>query len=101
MTVAELVYDAQSLTPGESVFVLHVGQALPAKTILASLTMDLTVPLDEAALRPLHFTGFEQRAGDLLQLAKQRGAERGIKRIVVVDPYGMLPLASPGRYGRR
>lgn len=98
--MAELIYDPESLNTGERVFVLHVGMALPSETILASLTMDLITPLDEETLRPQQFTGFEQRAGDLLELAKQRAGENGVRHIVVVDPYGLLRLATR-RGGRR
>ncbi len=95
--MAELVYDPAMLPPGERVYVLRVGMALPSETILASLTMDLVTPLDEEDLRHEQFTGFEQRAGDLVQRAKMCASEQGVRHIVVVDPYGLLRLASPRR----
>lgn len=95
--MAELIYDPGSLSPGESVFVLHVGQARPSETILASLTMDLVAPLDDKVREPLIFSGFEQRAGDLVAMAHERARERGVARILVVDPFGLLRLAPPAR----
>lgn len=95
--MSELVYDPAALAPGEPVILLHVGQDPMNGATLASLTLDLTAPLDETHLKPERFTGFEHRAENVLRLARDRAAERGIRQILVVDPFGLLRLVERSR----
>lgn len=99
--MAELVYDADALPPGEPVFALHVGMDQHSRAILADLTMDLVAPVERSLLKPMIFTGFEHRASDVLPRAQQRAAEVGVKRILVIDPHGLLRMAGSARAGRR
>lgn len=97
--MAELVYDPQHLSPGETYYRLTVGTNPSTGAILADLDMDLVAPADPD-FAPAPFSGFELPARDMLFQAQARAGENGVGKILVVDPLGLLSLAPPSRYGR-
>lgn len=97
--MAELVYDPQVLSPGELYYRLTVGTNPSTGAILADLDMDLVAP--PAPEDTVSFSGFELPARDALFQAQSRASENGVGKILVVDPFGLLSLAPPSRYGRR
>ncbi|HWU13258.1 MAG TPA: hypothetical protein VN157_04525 [Caulobacter sp.] len=101
--MAELVYDPQHLSPGETYYRLTVGTNPSTGAILADLDMDLVAPADPD-FTPAPFSGFELPARDTLfqaqAQAQARAGENGVGKILVVDPLGLLSLAPPSRYGR-
>lgn len=97
--MAELVYDPQHLSPGETYYRLTVGTNPSTGAILADLDMDLLAPADPD-FAPAAFSGFELPARDALFQAQARAGENGVGRILVIDPLGLLSLAPPSRYGR-
>lgn len=99
--MAELIYDQSKAEDGEAIFVVHVGRTPTSETVLASLEMEAVAPIAEEQLAPFRFSGFEFPAGDVMHLAQARAAERSVKKILVVDPYGLLRFAASSRYDRR
>lgn len=98
--MAELIYDAQQLAPGEPFYRLRIGLNPSTNAILGDVDMDLTAPAIGDDLAPTAFSGFEWPAREALALAQARAAENGIAKILVVDPLGLLSLAPAGRYRR-
>ncbi|EPR18790.1 hypothetical protein M527_11520 [Sphingobium indicum IP26] len=99
--MAELIYDPSMIEDGERVFLVHVGRAPVGDTILADLEMDEVGPIAADRLAPRRFSGFEFPAGDVMHKAHARANEAGVRKIMVVDPYGQLRFAAPSRYDRR
>lgn len=99
--MAELIYDPSKVEDGERVFLVHVGRAPVGDAVLADLDMDEVGPIAADRLAPRRFSGFEFPAGDVMHRAHARASETGVRKIVIVDPYGQLRFASPSRYDRR
>ncbi|MPT48396.1 MAG: hypothetical protein E2598_08250 [Sphingobium sp.] len=99
--MAELIYDAAKIDEGERFFLVHVGRAPIGDAILADLDMDEVGPVSADKLEPRRFSGFEFPAGDVMHRAHARAGETGVRKILIVDPYGQLSFAARSRYDRR
>jgi hypothetical protein len=97
--MAEVILDERLIGTGEPFFIAYVDQPKGgASSIVAELAMDLVGPPTPAQLAPRKLSGFELPALELLHKAKERAAEAGVAKILLVDPHGLLSLAPVNRY---
>lgn len=100
--LAEVVMDAGTIETGENYIAVYVDCSRGVgQSIVAEMEMDLTGPVTEDVAQPRKLSGFEFPALELLHLAQERADERGVKKILLVDPQGFLRLARTNRYARR
>jgi hypothetical protein len=62
--------------------------------------MDMVGPVSPEIARPRKLSGFELPALEMMHLAKQRAFEKGVTKILLVDPHGLLSLARINRYAQ-
>jgi hypothetical protein len=97
--LAEVIVDPNSIADGENYFIVYVdGLHGMNRSIVAEMRKDCIGPVTPELLRPRKLTGFALPAKELLQKAMERASERGVNKILLVDPFGLLPLASLNRY---
>lgn len=95
----EIIIDETQIADGEAYFALYVDCPKGAgSSIVADLKMGLTGPVSADILQPRKLSGFELPALELAKKAKARADEQGVKRILLIDPRGLLPLAKVNRY---
>ena len=100
--MAEVVTDAHAIEAGESYIAVYIDCSRGVgQSIVAEMEMDLTGPVTDEVGQPRKLSGFELPALELLHLAQQRAGERGVKKILLVDPQGFLKMARTNRYARR
>lgn len=100
--LAEVVTDALAIEAGENYIAVYVDCSRGVgQSIVAEMEMDLTGPVTADVAQPRTLSGFELPALELLHLAQERAGERGVKKILLVDPQGFLRLARTNRYARR
>ncbi len=97
----EVIYDPQKLGDGERYAALYVGYGGMSRQILAEFDLDLTAPATANDLAPRNLSGFELPAQEALTLARERAREASLRKILVIDPLGLLSHATINRYARR
>lgn len=100
--MAEVVTDAHAIEAGENYIAIYVDclNGL-GQSIVAEMEMDLTGPVTADDAQPRKLSGFELPALELLHLAQERAGEKGVRKILVIDPQGLLRLARTNRYACR
>jgi len=100
--LAEVVMDMHAIEAGENYIVVYVDCSRGVgQSIVAEMEMDLIGPVTADVAQPRRLSGFELPAQELMHLAQERAGERGVKKILLVDPRGFLRLARTNRYARR
>lgn len=100
--MAQIVTDAASIADGEAYFAIYVDRARDSETsIVAELATGLAGPVSPSRSAPRKLSGFELPALELMRLAQVRASEQGVRKILLIDPEGWLPLAKIDRYARR
>jgi hypothetical protein len=100
--MVEVIINEQLIAAGEPYFAVHVDKRRAAKAdIVGELTVDLTGPVSLEIVKPRKLSGFELPALEFIQLAKAQAAEKGIDKILLVDPNGLLPLAKINLYAAK
>ena len=100
--MAEIVIDERLIEPGEPFFAMYVD--LPngvGRTVVAELEMELVGPVSADQLKPRRLSGFEFPAHEMIERAHRLAAEKGARKILLVDPKGLLTLARLGRKAGR
>jgi hypothetical protein len=99
--MAELLVDETRIGIGERYFALYVDRPKGnGSSIVAELRMDLEGPVTLEVLRAKSLSGFELPALEMAHKAMERADEQGVEHILLIDPYGLLPLAKVNRYDR-
>lgn len=97
--MAEITIDPTSIAAGEQYFVVYVDGLHGANlSIVAELRMGCIGPVTPELLNPRKLTGFALPAQELMQKAQERAIERGVGKILLIDPFGLLSLANINRY---
>ena len=97
--MAEILLNEQAIASGEPYFAVYVDRPTGAgQSIVAELEMNLVGPVTAQMAKPRRLSGFELPALELMHKAKQRAAEQGVMKILLVDPQGLLSLARINRY---
>lgn len=100
--MAEVVFDAGLNGDGEPFFVVHIDKPRGVGgTVVGELTLEQVGPVSAEIARPRRLIGFELPALATMHLAGERAHEKGVTKILLVDPQGLLPLAKANRYARR
>ncbi|USI77585.1 hypothetical protein [Sphingopyxis sp. USTB-05] len=100
--MAQIVVDKSHIAEGETYFAAYIDRPnARGSAIVAELATGLTGPVTPDRLRARKLSGFELPALELIELAQRRADEQGVKKILLIDPYGWLPLAKVNRYARR
>jgi hypothetical protein len=100
--VAEIVLNERTIEDGESYFAVYVDRTRGVgQSIVGELEMNLIGPVSAEIAQPRRLSGFELPALEMMHLAQQRAAEQGVKKILLIDPQGLLTLARINRYDRR
>ena len=100
--MVNVILNEHAIEPGEPYFAVYVDRPNGVgQSIIADLKMDLTGPASPEVVAPCMLSGFELPALELLHKARERATERGVKKILLVDPLGLLPLARVNRYAER
>ena len=100
--MAEIIIDDLLIDPGESFFAVYVDRPRGVSpTVVADLDMDLVGPVTPEQAQPRKLSGFELPALELIEKAQARAAEQGVRKILLVDPLGLLSLVRISRHGRR
>lgn len=95
----ELIINDASIKDGEPYFVVYVDRPKGVgQPIVGELVMDLTGPVMPERIAPRRLSGFELPALELIHKAKKRASEAGVSKILLVDPQGLLSLATINRY---
>ena len=95
--MAEVILDERLIARDEPFFIAYVDHP-KGSTIVAELAMDLVGPPTQEQLALRKLSGFELPALELLHKAKDRAAEAGVEKILLIDPQGLLSLARVNRY---
>ena len=97
--MVELILNDAAIEEGEAYFVVYVDRPKGVgQPIVADLVMQLTGPVTPDRIAPRRLSGFELPALELLQKARECAAEAGVRKILLVDPAGLLTLAKINRY---
>ncbi len=100
--MVEVIINEQLIASGEPYFAVHVDRPGAAKSaIVGELTIDLTGPASAEIVKARKLSGFELPALEIIQMAKIQAAEKGVAKILLVDPNGLLPLAKINRYAAK
>lgn len=100
--MAEVIIDDRLIEPGEPFFAVYVDRPRGiSQTVVADLDMGLIGPVTPEQAQPRKLSGFELPALELIDKAQARAAEQGVRKILLVDPLGLLSLAQISRYERR
>lgn len=100
--MAQIVVDQSRIAEGESYFAAYVDRPdARGSGIVAELSTSLVGPVTADRLRPRKLSGFELPALELIELAQRRADEQGVRKILLIDPDGWLPLAKINRYAPR
>lgn len=100
--MAEVIIDDRLIEPGEPYFAVYVDRPRGiSQKVVADLDMDLIGPVTPEQAQPRKLSGFELPALELIEKAQARATEQGVRKILLVDPLGLLSLARISRYGRR
>lgn len=100
--MAEFIINERLIEPGEPYFALYVDRPGGAgRPLVGELAIGLIGPVASEQSRPKRLSGFELPALEAAERAQRRAAEQGVKRILVVDPYGQLTLARIGAGSKR
>ncbi len=95
----ELIINDASIETGERYFIVYVDRPKGAgQPIVGELVMELTGPVAPDQIAPRRLSGFELPALEIIDKAKERAAEAGVGKILLVDPQGLLSLATINRY---
>lgn len=98
----QIVTNAALIAEGEAYFAAYVDRARESEaSIVAELATGLVGPVTPSRLSPRKLSGFELPALELLRLARERAEEQGVRKILLIDPGGWLPLAKIDRYARQ
>ena len=97
--MAELIINDATIEDGEAYFIVYVDRPKgAAHPTVADLVMDLTGPVTPDRIVPRRLSGFELPALELIHKARERAAEVGVRKILLVDPQGLLTLAKINRF---
>lgn len=100
--MAEVIIDDRLIEPGEPYFAVYVDRPRGiSQTVVADLDMDLIGPVTPEQAQPRKLSGFELPVLELIDKAQACAAEQGVRKILLVDPLGLLSLARISRYGLR
>ena len=100
--MAQVVMDKSDIAEGESYFAAYVDRRdARGSSIVAELSTGLVGPVTADRLRPRKLSGFELPVLELIEIAQRRAEEHGVRKILLIDPEGWLPLAKINRYARR
>jgi len=99
--LAEIILNETMIAEDEPYFIAYVDRPKGAgQTIVAELAMGLVGPVTKEQMKPRKLSGFELPALELLHKAHERAAESGVRKILLVDPLRLLPLAKIHRYAQ-
>lgn len=97
--LTELIINDTAIGDGEAYFAVYVDRPKGSgQPIVADLVMDLVGPVTPDRLVPRRLSGFELPALELIHMAQKRAAEAGVRKILLVDPQGLVTLAKINRY---
>lgn len=100
--MVEVIIKDRLIERGETYFAVYVDRPRGiSQTVVADLDMDLVGPVSPEQAKPRKLSGFELPALELMEKAQARAAEQGVRKILLVDPHGLLSLARISRHGRR
>jgi hypothetical protein len=99
--VVDVILNEDLIAQGEPCFIIYVDRPRGAgQAIVAELAMDVVGRVSAEMAKPRKLSGFELPALEMVHLAQKRAADRGVQKILLVDPQGLLPLAKLNRYAR-
>lgn len=97
--MAELIINDAAIDDGEAYFAVYVDRPKgTAQPIVAELVVDLIGPVTPDRIVARRLSGFELPALELIHKARERAAEAGVRKILLIDPQGLLTLAKINRY---
>lgn len=97
--MTEFIINETLIEAGEPYFIVYVDRPRGiGQAIVADLATDLVGPVSAERLVPRRLSEFQLPALELVHKAKGLADEAGVRRILLVDPQGLLPLAKINRY---
>jgi len=92
--VVDVIINETLIEPGERYFIAYVDRPKGAGAqIVADLEMDLTGPVTAELMTPRKLSGFEFPALELIERARRTASENGVRKILLIDPKGFVPLS--------
>lgn len=99
--MVDVIINEALVEPGERYFIAYVDRPKGVGAqIVADLEMDLTGPVTADLMAPRKLSGFEFPALELIERARRTAAENGVRKILLIDPQGLVPLSKVNRADR-
>ncbi len=92
--LVDVIINEALIEAGERYFIAYVDRPKGiGAQIVADLEMDLIGPVTVDLMVPRKLSGFEFPALELIERARRTAGESGVRKILLVDPQGLVRLS--------